>query len=101
MARRALPSKRFKRYVDYDGPINPKTGTPCHLWTGTVVDGYGVFELPFNLTIAAHRFAYQQVYGFIPTGHFVDHDDPNYGCGNQLCMNAEHMRLLSPFEEQK
>jgi hypothetical protein len=97
---RKTPAERFARYVNRDGPVNPKTGTPCHLWTGeTTDDGYGVFDLG-KVTILAHRFAYQLANGFIATGYFIDHDDPDRGCGVQLCVNAEHLRAATPFHSE-
>jgi hypothetical protein len=98
---RRLPSERFARYVNLDGPINPKTGTRCHLWTGAVTsEGYGLFEITARLSVVAHRFAYQQVHGLIDTGYFVDHDDPDIGCQQPLCVNVEHLRAVTPFQKE-
>jgi hypothetical protein len=94
------PAQQFERFVNRDGPVNPKTGTPCHLWTGEVnSDGYGVFDLG-RVTLLAHRFAYQLAHGLIATGYFVDHDDPDRGCGVRLCVNVQHLRVMTPFRTE-
>lgn len=99
MARRKLPSEIFAKYVNTDGPINPKTGTKCHLWTGAVQDGtgsaqdgFGLFQLPYRQFTLAHRFAWERVHGQLHVGHYVHHDDPDVGCGRLLCVNVEHLR---------
>lgn len=95
MPKPALPADRFKRYVNYDGPINPKTETACHLWIGATKGDYGLFQITGKVSVVAHRFAYERAHGRIPTGYFVDHDDPERGCGVGLCVNAEHLRAVN------
>lgn len=40
--------------------------------------------------VYSHRYAWEEVHGAIPEGLTVDHL-----CGNTLCVNPEHMELVS------
>ena len=62
-----------------------KTDT-CWLWTGTTTGGYGMTG-----GMGAHRFAWQLMRGPIRDGYVIDHDNPEYGCGNTLCVNPAHL----------
>ena len=63
------------------------------MWTGsTWSGGYGSIRVGGSLT-PAHRFAWQQVYGPIPEGKFIDH-----ACHNPPCVNVEHLRLATISE---
>jgi len=99
------PQQRFEDKVDYNGPINPKTGTRCHVWTGARElphpidgrykalpgeDGYGRFWLDGKVRLAP-RVAYELYVGPITAGHEIDHDDPDIGCHNRSCVNVEHL----------
>jgi hypothetical protein len=67
------------------------TGTDaCWLWTGRKVgQGYGGFSGGKLFGQYAHRFAYMDRIGPIPTGAQVVHV-----CGNRLCVR--HLRLVWP-----
>lgn len=61
----------------------------CILWTGRVAgNGYGM-----DGRRLAHRVAWEREHGEIPSGMHVHHD-----CGERLCVNVSHMRLLTPAE---
>lgn len=66
----------------------------CIEWTaGTNGVGYGLFHryvLGGDAKVYAHRWAYEQRYGPIPTGLHLDHL-----CRNTLCVNPEHLEPVS------
>jgi hypothetical protein len=63
-----------------------KTET-CWLWTGTHNQGgYGIFLLPGEVPVRAHRYAYEQVKGPIPAGLILLHS-----CDNPPCVNPDHL----------
>lgn len=66
-----------------------KTDT-CWLWLGSHDDkGYGWFKLD-NRMQRAHRVAYRLVIGDLADGFELHHE-----CGNESCVNPEHLSPLS------
>ncbi|MBK7086996.1 MAG: HNH endonuclease [Flavobacteriales bacterium] len=64
-------------------------GDGCWLWHGTKhAYGYGVFLLPGDVPVRAHRYAYERVHGPIPDGLVVMHS-----CDNPPCVNPAHLSL--------
>lgn len=64
----------------------PEPNTGCMLWLGGMSgDGYGMVSGAY-----AHRISYIEVRGPIPTGMVVDHV-----CNTPLCVNPDHLQLLS------
>lgn len=63
-------------------------GTPCHIWIGGRVKGYGrdIYTIPGE--VGAHRVAWIQAYGPIPEGLYVLHR-----CDVRACRNVEHLFL--------
>lgn len=62
----------------------------CHEWAGVIDNkGYGRISVD-GKRIGAHRYAWEQANGLIPTGLFIDH-----ACGNRCCINIEHLRLAT------
>lgn len=49
-----------------------------------------------NVVTLAHRAAWQYVNGLIPEGMTVDHT-----CKNKRCVEVEHLRLLSNFDNAR
>lgn len=80
-------SKRFWIKVD-------KT-KDCWNWIGsTWGKGYGKYTVN-DKSIAAHRFAYQDIKGDIPKGLQLDHL-----CMNKLCVNPDHLEPVTNSENQ-
>lgn len=58
----------------------------CIIWTGTVHrEGYG----RVGHDRYAHRVAYEEAFGPIPTGFIVHH-----ACETKLCVNPDHLLAL-------
>jgi hypothetical protein len=74
--------ERFWRKVE-------KSNT-CWMWiAGTDNHGYGLFWVDGRI-VKAHRFAYELLIGPIPQDRVIDHI-----CGTRLCMNPDHLRLVT------
>ena len=77
--------ERFWSKVDKSGE--------CWLWTASKDrNGYGHFAVN-NTPLLAHRLAYQELIGPIPTEQELDHL-----CRNPSCVNSEHLRAISHRE---
>ena len=63
----------------------------CILGIGTVDSTGYVRERRFGRLYGAHRLAYSDAYGGIPTGFHIHHL-----CGNKQCVNPEHLEALNP-----
>ena len=69
-----------QRYEKTDG---------CWTWKGTRNGyGYGIFLMPGEKPVRAHRYAYERAHGPIPEGLVVMHS-----CDNPVCVNPEHLSL--------
>lgn len=80
-------SQRFWQKVDKSGD--------CWVWTSSQWGkGYGKFTVK-DVSIAAHRFAYQDTKGPIPEGMQIDHL-----CMNKLCVNPDHLEAVTNSENQ-
>ena len=75
------PDESFWPKVDKSGD--------CWIWQGAPNgSGYGTFR-----KIGAHRWAYENLRGPIPQGLHIDHL-----CRNRLCVNPNHMDLVTQAE---
>jgi len=67
--------------------------TPCWVWQGRPgTNGYGKSSVDGRST-SAHRVVFEQVRGPIPEGMVLDHL-----CEVRLCVNPEHLDLITPSE---
>lgn len=68
---------------------NLKLEGTCFVWTRGKVRGYGQLRVA-GTRVMAHRHAYEQVHGPIPTGLVIDHL-----CHNRACCNVEHLQATT------
>lgn len=73
----------FWSAVDRSGPGG------CWLWTRTLDEGYGSYNLN-GVKHKAHRYAYEAVVGPIPDGLFLDHL-----CRVRNCVNPMHLEPVT------
>lgn len=86
----ARPPKNITAAMRFEACVK-KTPT-CWNWTGLTQKhsrkgnlSYGVLKVN-GKRMQAHRFAYEQAKGVIPTGLVIRHD-----CDNPLCVNPAHL----------
>ena len=64
-------------------------GDGCWEWKGSRNEfGYGIFLLPGEQKIRAHRYSYEHFVGPIPEGKIIMHT-----CDNPPCVNPAHLRI--------
>ena len=74
--------------------------TPCWLWT--MADsgdgrGGGYPRMKLNArTCAVHKVAFVNEHGYVPGNKQIDHK-----CRNRLCVNPDHLEMVSHRENQK
>jgi hypothetical protein len=97
MDRRAEVAERIAANVDI---IDAGYETPCWLWT--MADsgngrggGYPRIKLN-NRTCAAHKVSFVNAHGYVPGNKQIDHK-----CRNRLCVNPDHLEMVSHLENQK
>lgn len=81
----------------FHAKVQPEPMSGCELWTGGTTGhtagGYGVFWFEGRLVLA-HRWAYEQAVGEIPTGLVLDH----FVCNTPACVNPRHVRPVTSRE---
>lgn len=80
-----LPPTRARQSCDMDNyEIDPVFG--CHIWLETLTkDGYAVYEGK-----AAHRRAWSEANGPVPSQRFLDHV-----CRRRACINPDHLEPVT------
>jgi hypothetical protein len=78
-------------FVEQNGPLHPELGS-CWMWEGFEHKGYGRFHIE-GRTFRAHRWAYTNFVGKIPTNKVIDHL-----CRNTLCVRPSHLEAVSQRE---
>ena len=73
----------------------------CWEWIAAKTRGYGQFWASSTKTgdhrhVIAHRYSYSKLVGPIPEGMQIDH----FRCSNPSCVNPEHLRPVTPRENQ-
>lgn len=74
---------------------SPGLSSPCWVWTGPTSggtgrgSGYGRMSLN-GATVAVHRAVFEVVFGPIPPRKHIDHL-----CRNRLCVNPEHLEMVT------
>ena len=82
--------KRFWKYVERNSKKK------CWLWKGgKYPNGYGRANVN-NHRLLAHRFSYMINIGHIETGLVIHHK-----CNTKLCVNPNHLEMLTPKENTK
>jgi hypothetical protein len=84
---------RFWAKVNQAGPVHPRLGTRCWLWTASLTGqlNHGQFTTGRRPNgkqrhIYAHRFSFELVHGPIATGVFICHH-----CDVPACVNPAHL----------
>lgn len=68
----------------------------CIIATGTPTTNGYIRKSRFNKVYYAHRLAYSDENGGIPTGYHVHHL-----CDNKVCINPDHLVALTPTEHKE
>lgn len=90
--------ERFWQKVDIGGDGD------CWMWQASLRNGYGQFGVSKSHHVSAHRYAYEDLVGVIPSGMVVDHlchtRDCRLGelCPHRRCCNPSHMEVVSRGE---
>lgn len=104
--RESIMRSIMARVIEVPGPLP----TPCLIWQGpTSGDAYKGDEAPKKgrghsyprmsldgQTVAVHLVSYTHHKGFIPGRKQIDHL-----CKNRLCVNPEHLELVTHRQNQK
>lgn len=84
------------RYVEEDRGYK----TPCHIWQLTPAkNGYGTIQRSVNgkkTSRHAHRVFFERANGPIPKGY-----EPDHLCRVRICVNAEHMEVVTRAENTR
>ena len=85
--------EHYTEYTRFWGHATPEPNSGCWLWVGAITDnGYGSFWAD-GRSHRAHRFAYAQFVGPIPSGLTLDHL-----CRNRICVNPKHLEPVTDRE---
>lgn len=69
----------------------------CWIWDGTKNGyGYGIFLMPGERPVRAHRYSYELYVGKIPKGKIIMHT-----CDNPPCVNPLHLKVGTRGENNR
>ncbi len=92
--RRSSPAVRDGLNQRFEAKVTKGDG--CWVWTGAVSDtGYGSIGVE-GKTCYAHRVAYENASGPIPSGFEIDHR-----CRNHECVRPDHLEAVTRQENQQ
>lgn len=91
-----VPAEAWERVFSQAARFWPKVEKTddCWLWTAALTPaGYGKFGAggKYGRTLLAHRWAYEQANGPIPSGHQLHHL-----CDVGRCVNPDHLVAVTP-----
>ncbi len=89
--RTRTPEERYWSKVNKRGAL--WNGSHCWEWSAKRSGGYGQFALTHSKLIYVHRFSWELAHGPIPVELRIDHL-----CRNTICVNPDHMELVTPKE---
>lgn len=89
------PEERFWTHVQKEGPVAPRLGTRCWIWTANSLNGYGRLKVNGEM-VWAHRMSWQFAHGEVPAGMFVLHQ-----CDNPPCVNPDHLFIGSKLDNAR
>lgn len=94
--------ERFRRKVDTNGPLHPRLGTNCHIWTAAKnAFGYGQFFTGWNgrKAMPAHVVAWALANG----RDAIPDDGTNicHACDNPSCVRVDHLYLATHADRMR
>ncbi|WP_085099933.1 HNH endonuclease [Mycobacterium paraense] len=81
------------------GPLMPNLEkTPCWLWTGATIKGYGQFH--FDGGRYVHRFSFARTFPMFWPG-FLEQFQIDHRCHNKACVRPDHLRPVTNKQNQE